>query len=384
MESKMKKIGILAFAKKSGGGIFQYTQSIIDALRSDKSNKYIIFSDNEDYHFYDLEVRKISNSAKNNFFIKNIRLLQLLFFSRKSYFFTKEELKLFNDIDLFISPFISAYPHFYLNKPFIFTLHDMQERYYPEFFTFKERILRWLNDQSLAKASEQIICESNYVKNDIIKFTKVNPEKINIIQSPPPADFLNYHFNEKQFKKVKEKYNLPDKYIFYPAQCWYHKNHIKLVEAFKIVNEKYNNIYLIMTGSQKNNYNNLLKKIKELNLEKKALHLGYIDYEDLPYFYKMSMMLVMPSLFESVSIPIYEAFSLKVPVCSSNVVALPEQVGDAGLIFDPNNIEDMAAKILNYVENEKLRNEKAQKGYEKVKNFNHREYRKKLLQVLNG
>ena len=378
----MKKIGILAFAKKSGGGIFQYTQSIIDALKNDKSNKYIIFTNNEDYHFYDLEVRKISNSAKNNFFIKNIRLLQLLFFSRKPYFFTKEELKLFNDIDLFISPVISAYPHFYLNKPFIFTLHDMQEKYYPEFFTLKQRILRWLNNRALTKSSQKIICESNYVKNDIVKFTKVNPEKIYVIQSPPPKELLDYKFNEKQFKKVKEKYNLPDKYIFYPAQCWYHKNHIKLVEAFKIVNEKYNNIYLIMTGSQQNNYNNLLKKIKELNLEKKALHLGYIDYEDLPYFYKMSMMLVMPSLFESVSIPIYEAFSLKVPVCSSNVVALPEQVGDAGLIFDPNNVEDMAAKILNYVENENLRNEKAQKGYEKVKNFNHNKYQQQLLNVI--
>jgi len=380
----MKKIGILAFASSSGGGTYQYTQSVIDALKNDKSDKYVIFCRPDDNRFdkLGLEVRKI-NKPKSNLIIKIIRMLQFLFFIRKPYFFTKKELESFQDIDIFLSPIISAYPHFYLNKPFIFTLHDMQERYYPEFFTIKERFIRWLNNRTLAKNAKRIICESNYVKSDIVKFTKVNSDKIAVIQPPPPEGFLNYKFDEKKFKKVKEKYNLPDKYIFYPAQCWYHKNHIRLVEAFKIVNDKYDDICLVMTGSQKNNYHNLLRKIKELNLEHKVLHLGYIDYEDLPYLYKMSLMLVMPSLFESVSIPIYEAFALKVPVCSSNAVALLEQVGDAGLIFDPYDINDIASKMLMYIENERLREEKAQKGYGKVKNFDHNGYKEKLLEVLN-
>ena len=68
----------------------------------------------------------------------------------------------------------------------------------------------------------------------------------------------------------------------------------------------------------------------------------------------MSQFLVMPTLFESVSIPIYEAFALEVAVCSSNVVALPEQVGDAGLIFDPNDIHDMASSMIKYLEDDNL------------------------------
>jgi len=380
----MKKIGILAFAQQEGGGIYQYTQSIIDALKDDKSNKYIIFCNSTDNRFDNLglELRKI-DKLKSNKLVKLVRLIQFLFYIRKPYFFTQYEINVFKDIDLFLSPIISAYPHFYLNKPFIFTLHDMQERYYPDFFTIKERFTRWLNNRTLAKSADKILCESNYVKNDIVKFTKIDPSKIFVIQSPPPEEFLNYKFDESQFQKVKEKYNLPDKYLFYPAQCWYHKNHIKLIEAFKIVSKKYSNVYLVLTGSQQNNYENLIKKIEELNLEEKVKHLGYIDYEDLPYLYKMSIMLVMPSLFESVSIPIYEAFTLKVPVCSSNVVALPEQVGEGGLIFDPNDVYDIAEKIMMYLDDEELRKEKAQLGYEKVKNFDHSNYRKKLLKVLN-
>jgi glycosyltransferase involved in cell wall biosynthesis len=381
----MKKIGILAFGDKHGGGVYQYTQSIIDALKVDNTKEYIIFCNNDDDRFneYGLEVRKI-DKPKSNFVAKAIRAFQHLLLIRKPWFFTQKELDIFKDIDMFLSPAISAYPHFYMNKSFVFTLHDMQERYYPEFFSRYENIVRWLNNRTLAKSADKIICESNFVKNDIIKFTGVDGNKINIIQSPPPEEFLNYKFKTEQFQVVKEKYNLPKKYIFYPAQCWFHKNHIKLVEAFEIVTKKYDDIYLILTGSQQNNYNNLMIRIDELNLNDKIKHLGYIDYEDLPYMYKMSQFLVMPTLFESVSIPIYEAFALNVAVCSSNVVALPEQIGDAGLIFDPHNINDIAEKMMMYLGNESLRKEKARLGYERVNGFNHESYRAKLMEILNA
>jgi len=381
----LTKIGILAFGDKHGGGVYQYTQSIIDALKNDDTNKYIIFCNTEDNRFdeYDLEVRKI-DKPKSSIVVKVLRAIQHLLFIRSSWFFSKLELNTFKDIDIFLSPAISAYPHFYMNKPFVFTLHDMQERYYPEFFSKYENAIRWLNKRALAKSSDKIICESNFVKQDIVKFTGVDGAKINVIQSPPPEEFLDYKFNEEQFSKVKEKYHLPEKYIFYPAQCWFHKNHIKLVEAFKIVTEQIDDVYLVLTGSQQNNYNNLMARVKELTLEEKVKHLGYIDYEDLPYLYKMSQFLVMPTLFESVSIPIYEAFALQVPVCSSNVVALPEQVGDAGLLFDPNNINDMAEKMIMYLTDEDLKKQKAKLGFERVINFNHDAYRKKLLKVLDA
>jgi glycosyltransferase involved in cell wall biosynthesis len=381
----LKKIAILAFGDKHGGGVYQYTQSIIDALKEDKTKKYIIFCNSDDDRFdeYDLEVRKI-DKPKSNLFEKIIRAFQHLFLIRKPCFFTKDELDIFGDIDMFLSPAISAYPHFYMNKPFVFTLHDMQERYYPEFFSKYENILRWLNNRAFSKTANKIICESNFVKNDIVKFTGVYGVKINVIQSPPPENFLNYQFEDNQFEVVKQKYNLPDKFVFYPAQCWFHKNHIKLVEAFDLVVKQRDDVYLILTGSQQNNYNNLMTRIDELGLQEKVKHLGYIDYEDLPYFYKMSQFLVMPTLFESVSIPIYEAFALGVAVCSSDVVALPEQVGDAGLIFNPHDIDDIAKKMMMYLNDESLRQEKARLGFERVSGFNHENYRAKLLEVLNA
>ena len=381
----MKKVGILAIGDGSGygGGVYQYTQSIIDALKEDKTNKYIIFcNSNNRFDNCSFEVRSIDR-AKSDIAKKTVRAFQLLLFIRKPWIFSTTELDIFSDIDIFLSPSISAYPHFYMNKPFIFTLHDMQERYYPEFFSKYENILRWLNNRALARSADKIICESDFVKNDIIKFTEVKGAKINIIPSPPPEEFLNYKFEEKQFRVVKEKYQLPSKFIFYPAQCWFHKNHIQLVEAFNIVSKKIDGVCLILTGSQQNNYSNLIQRINELSLNDRVKHLGYIDYKDLPYLYKMSQFLVMPTLFESVSIPIYEAFALEVAVCSSNVVALPEQVGDAGIIFNPNDIKDMSEKMMRYLSDDSLRKEKAKLGFERLKGFNHENYRGKLLKALN-
>ena len=351
----IKKIGVLALAKKDSGGVYQYTLSIIDALKRDKTKIYIIFC-NEDENIYDncgLEVRKVTK-PKSSLIEKFVRGLQFLFFIRRSWFFTKNEIATFADVDVFLAPLSTPYPHFFINKPFVYTLHDMQERYYPENFSKFENALRWLVNRALARSADKIICESAFVKNDIVKFIGVNEVKINIIQSPPPEIFLNYKFEEKQFNVVRKKYNLPENFVFYPAQCWFHKNHFKLVEAFEIVSKTFDDVHLILTGSKLNNYNNLMQRIDELSLQDRVKHLGYIDYEDLPYFYKMSQFLVMPTLFESVSIPIYEAFALEVAVCSSNVVALPDQVGDAGLIFDPHDIYDMAANMIKYLSDESL------------------------------
>ena len=103
-----------------------------------------------------------------------------------------ESLDIFADIDTFLSPSISIYPHFYLNKAFVFTLHDMQERYFPEFFNMKEKVVRWLSRRILARCADIIICESTFVKKDIINFIGVHESRISVIKSPPPENFLNF------------------------------------------------------------------------------------------------------------------------------------------------------------------------------------------------
>lgn len=302
---------------------------------------------------------------------------------RSNFFFSKQELSLYNDIDCFVVPSILGYPHYFLNKPFILTLHDMQEVYFPEYFSKFRRFLRWLNNRALSNSAIKILCESRSVKSDIVKYLKINEKKIIVIPSPPPSSFINFKFDNTTSNKIRDKYNIKNKFIFYPAQTWYHKNHLRLIDAFKIVCNKFENIDLVLTGSPKSNHSKVVKKIKENNLTNKIKYLGYINYSDLPYIYKSSQFLIMPSLFESVSIPVYESFALKVPVACSNVVSLPEQVGDAALLFDPLNVEDIVEKMMIYLSDKDLRHKMSLRGYDRVRNFNHDNYCYELVKNFN-
>lgn len=379
----MKKIGILVINNHSrSGGISQYTESLIDALSEDKSNHYVIFCNDNRFVSSKFEIRKIKKFNEN--ILSPLRKIQYIFGIQQPFTIPKKEQKLYADIDLFISPVPNLYPHYFLKKSFIFTLHDMQEMYYPEFFNIRERIIRRLKNKLLVRHAEKILCESNYVKGDIQRFLNTDESKISVIASPPPKCFLNFVFNEENFEKVKKKYNLPEFFIFYPANYWRHKNHNLLIDAFSNVIKKYPNIHLVLSGSLNNNLKEYERKINSHNLENKVHHIGFIDYIDLPYLYKLSQFLVMPSLFESISIPIFEAFSLKVAVCSSNVFGVKDQVGKAGLTFDPLNIDDIDNKISLYLEDKKLINKMGISGFKKFMGLSHEKYKRELLKIINS
>jgi glycosyltransferase involved in cell wall biosynthesis len=258
----------------------------------------------------------------------------------------------------------------------------MQERYFPGFFPIKEKILRYITKKMVTNYATHILCESNFVKNDIIKFLGITQDKISVIPGPPVLHFFHTKHDEKKLLDIKTKYNLPEYFIIYPAHFWPHKNHLRLLDAFAQVSKEYSYVHLLLTGSKQNYYNKVVTKIEDLGLKEKVHYLGYVCYDDLPALYKMSKMLVMPSLFESISIPVYEAFALKVPVCCSNVGALPEQVGNGGLTFDPNNPDDIAEKIGCVLRDEKLAKNLAGKGYNIVQNLTHKRYSERLVEVI--
>ena len=385
----MSKIGIFVLSTKYNGGAYQYAQSIIDALIIDKTHQYVLFSSEENKQFDNVKIQnlKIPTKIINKFQTVLAALSYCSKINISKLIYNKIDVSIFKDISLFIiphvAPFYIANLLKFIDKKFIVTIHDLQEKYYPNFFTLKDKIIRYLNNGASANYSSHILCESKYVKSDIIKYLGVNENKISIITSPPPQKFLEIKNINENFANVKKKYGLPDNYIFYPAQFWIHKNHLKLLEAFKIIEKKIDNFYLVLTGAKQYAYDTIIKKIKDLNLEDKVILLGYVDYEDLPAIYKLSKLLVMPTLFESVSIPIYEAFALKVPVCASNLLALPEQVGDAGLLFDPHDPNDIAEKMTKLIVDEKLCYQFKENGYNKVKNFNHINYSSKLVNIIN-
>lgn len=159
------------------------------------------------------------------------------------------------------------------------------------------------------------------------------------------------------------KYGLPKRYIFYPAQFWAHKNHLRLIEALSLIRqEKGLEIPAVFVGSKKNAYKRTWGKIADLGLSKQIIYLGYVTDEDMVGLYKNAQALVMPTFFGPSNIPPLEAFLLECPVVTSDVPGIREQVGDAAILVDPASPPSIAEAIVDIWSDEALRQELIRKG----------------------
>ncbi len=127
-----------------------------------------------------------------------------------------------------------------------------------------------------------------------------------------------------------------------------------------------------------------MSAIRKFGLGEKVWHLGYMDQDDLQAIYKLATALVMPSLFESVSIPIYEAFQAGTPVVASNILAIPEQVGDAGLLFDPTSTASIKEAILKIVKDPVAARQLGKRGQDRMSAMTPERYGGQLQDLLNG
>ena len=249
--------------------------------------------------------------------------------------------------DILLAP-IYALALLHTSRPFAYTLHDLQENYYPENFSRWQRAWRYQVHSRLLGRARRVICKSSYVKTDIIRYFGVPEERIAVIAAPPLRQFLADETDER-LQATRVRLQLPEKFLFYPAQFWTHKNHLRLIEAFREVAAEVPDLKLVLTGKKRDQYETVMNAVDSFGLNERVCHLGYVEQDDLQAIYRLATALVMPSLFESVSIPIYEAFGVGTPVAASGILAIPEQVGDAGLLFDPKSVASIKDAILGIV-----------------------------------
>ena len=332
------RLGVVALAGPRNGGTYQYTLSTLQALRHATGFDITVYGDpqNQDFAAFGYPVRPFAEQRW-----------------RRVFSFTAHKLGFrladpFATEDILLAPIYSL-ALLHSRKPFAFTLHDLQERYYPANFSWWQLAWRDNTNRDLLARAARVICESEYVKTDIVRFFGIPEGRIAVTPAPPQEQFMAEP-GDDFLDGVRRRLALPRSFLFYPAQFWPHKNHLRLLEAFAEVVLRYNDVELVLTGrTHSDDYDAVMAMIARLGLSKQVRILGYIDAGDLRAIYRLATALVMPSLFESVSIPVYEAFQAGTPVVASGILAIPEQVGDGGLLFDPTSvpsIRDATVKTL--------------------------------------
>lgn len=329
------------------GGIRQYFFSLFDyLLAEDIENDYIFF-----YGSTNLSELALLNSDR---WRKNGMQLQ-----------DEAQIRHFLDqFDLYFCPFSVLRPR-PLPKPSVVTLPDIQEVYYPQFFSEADRFSRDRHFRASTLMADQIITHSQFSRGCLIESLQVSPTKISIAHH-----CIDRRYTLGKTTAQRPVQSIPKDFIFYPANLWPHKNHDALLRALQRLQQTQNLIVpLVLTGFEQSGGYPLAQKVIEYGLERQIHPLGYIHPEELLYLYSQAQMLIFPSLFEGFALPLVEAMTVGCPVVAANATAIPEVIGEAGLLFDPSSPVEIAAVIAQVWQNEDRRQQMIKQGKQQSQQF---------------
>ena len=281
--------------------------------------------------------------------------------------------------DVFFSP--THYAPRLSPVPTVIAVMDMSFIHFPELFRKKDlfQLKNWTS-YSVRRAS-RVITISQASKSDIIKTYNISKDRVDVVY--PGIDYAR--FDEKSsMETIKEKYNVPKRYILFVGTLQPRKNIARLIEAFdKVIKDKnMSDLSLVIIGKKGWMYEDILNTPKKLGIEDKVMFLDFVPDVDMPAFYKNAQVFVLPSLYEGFGLPILEAMKYNCPVITSNVSSLPEVGGDAVLYVDPESVDDIAKKIAQLISDEKLREKLIEKGREQIKKFDWEKSARQVLSIL--
>jgi len=252
----------------------------------------------------------------------------------------------------------------------VLTIHDLTILKYPNIHS-NISVLYWRFIQPIIiKRMNAIITVSEDAANDINEVYKVSKEKILVVYNSSQFSDINEN-SSKVTKEYQDKYALKGTYILYVGLIALKKNLDTLVRALQILNKENNSfppLYLIGPRYSDSDAGNIFDLIEELNLSKKVIYLGMLPKIDLFHIFRNAKIFVFPSLHEGFGIPCLESMELGVPLIASKASAIPEIVGDAGILVEdylsPVAWSSNIAKLYN---DEKKQKELVSKGFERIK-----------------
>ena len=277
--------------------------------------------------------------------------------------------------------------------PYVMAIHDLQHRLQPEFpevsangeWEAREYYLR-----NGARYATLLLADSEVGKEDILNFYGpygVTADQVKVLPYLP-ASCLAVDVSESEQQQVQMKYRLPDRYLFYPAQFWPHKNHSRIVQALGLLKQEHClKIPVVFCGSptgeiRERAFHEVMSLSSQLGLEKEICHLGYVPDEDMSAIYARAAALVMPTFFGPTNIPVLEAWAFGCPVLTSDIRGIREQVGDAAVLVNPRSVEAIADGIYRIWMDQNLGRMLGERGRQRLATYGPDDYRRRLIEIL--
>ncbi len=398
------RIGIALLTNESGGGAYQYGQtmlSVLAELRDERKEEFVVLADelragDPLLGGVEWEIAPLTSGSLRR---RAFRVAKQLAPDRHRHRWREQrggptgaarrrpDIRAWHErlgIDLVVYPFTSPFA-FEAGTPYVLAVHDLMHRRHPEFpeFSGSELAEREYLFGSGIEEAELILVDSEVGKEDVLEFyaDRITPDRIAVLPFLPGAPTA---VTDDDRARVRRDHRLPERFLFYPAQFWPHKNHRLIVEALAHVEDA----ELVLVGSavgevRERNHAELFTRARELGLERRLHHLGYVPAADVAALYSEAVALVMPTFFGPTNIPVLEAWALDCPVITSDIRGVREQAGDAALLVDPESLEALTEAIRRVWLDEELRAELARRGRERLALYTRDEYGRRLGAVLD-
>ena len=350
-------------------GAGRYIRELIANLsRIDDKNEYIIY-------FLSEEQMHRNRIEKQNFFsaILPISLYDLHKQPLLTYRLMKDKIDLFHATDLWLFPIFPP-------CNMVITIHDLMIYYIPESSTRQALLYGRVFFPHAFKKSKKLILTSQFMKEQLLKLYPDVGYKISAVPLGVSECFKVK--NNDNIENVITKYNIKKKFVLYVGNLRSHKNIGRLLEAFSKLPEEIKNDYnLVIVADKMKRYSEILKRPRKLGIEEHVQFVGFVQNDDLSAIYKLATVLVLPSLCEWFGLPIVEAMASGTPVITSNITSMPEIAGDAGLLINPYDSDELKTAIEKVIMDKQLRSKLVIMGKERAKLYSWPDMATKVLDI---
>jgi glycosyltransferase involved in cell wall biosynthesis len=274
--------------------------------------------------------------------------------------------------------------------PYVVAIHDLQHRLQPEFPEVgapSERRAREYVLRNAAAHATTVLADSEVGRDDLLDaYVRygLEEDRVAVLPFPPPP-----YLQDRAGPDAAPPNGLPAPYLFYPAAFWPHKNHVRLVRALGSLRREHDlDPPLVLAGShvgalRRRTFEEVRAAAREERIEDQLHYVGLVPDEAMAGLYAGAEALVMPTFFGPTNIPILEAWAFGVPVVTSDLRGIREQVGDAGLLADPSSTESLADAVRRVLTDSALRTRLARRGRQRHEAYTESDFRERLLGILD-
>jgi len=288
---------------------------------------------------------------------------------------------------------VAHIPHLFwmprgLACPYVLTVHDLLEHMYgSRNFSSLRRSLHFYLTRRVLHGAARVMAVSQFTKSEIEKLLAIPDARIEVVYNAIDERFLHGHATEADRQLIAERYQVNYPFLLYAGAIRPHKNVVRIIEAFSALKSelakerRFADLKLIIIGDDLSNNPRLRRTVVSGGVQNDVRFLGFVPIEVLRIFYDVAKIFVFPSLYEGFGLPPLEAMAHGTPVVTSNTSSLPEVVGNAALMVNPENVFEIRRALQQALLDPEVRDRMKRVGYEQAQRFSWESSVARILEI---